>query len=117
MADRRVGRPVHQQSSDHGGDATNRPAPTASYFPVAEHEEAADRGVVGGLSILRSSDQQAVRQPSATANTCIAVVLLLTLEATSGNVIDASVFVESSGTVVENTYIVIDCELPPSLFR
>jgi hypothetical protein len=48
---------------------------------------------------------------------CIAVTLDPTWLLTSGKVIEATVFDELTGTVVANTYMVMDCDVPLTEFR
>jgi hypothetical protein len=50
--------------------------------------------------------------PLLTVKMCMAVIPGATPLATSGKVTDATVFEESTGTVVANTYIVMLCDMP-----
>ncbi len=48
---------------------------------------------------------------------CMAVVPLPTWLLTEGKVTEATVFDESTGTVVANTYMVMDCDVPSTELR
>jgi hypothetical protein len=55
--------------------------------------------------------------PVVSAKTCMAVMLPPTRFDTLGNVTEATVLAEFTGTSAANTYMVIGCELPPVELR